>query len=164
MIRITTDRLNISQLTLDDTSFILDLVNTPSWITHIGDRNIHSKEDAEKYLLQGPMLSYKQFRFGLLRLALHEPDTPIGICGLLKREELEYPDLGFALLPEFEGAGYGYESSVAVLGWARKELGMQTILAITSHQNTRSQHLLTKLGFQLEQTEDTQLRFSISLS
>lgn len=164
MIRMNTDRLSITELTLDDTSFILELVNTPSWITHIGDRNIHSGKDAEKYLLEGPMLSYKQFRFGLLKLSLLESDTPIGICGLLKREELKHPDLGFALLPSYEGTGFGYESSVAVLDWARKERALDTILAITSDQNLRSQRLLEKLGFQLEQKKDAQLRFSISLS
>lgn len=163
MIRITTDRLSISQLTLDDTEFILELVNSPSWITYIGDRNIRSTQDAENYLLEGPMLSYQQFGFGLLKLVQSETNIPIGICGLLKREELDHPDLGFALLPDFEGMGYAYESSTAIIDWAKEKLKLNTVLAITSEKNLRSQHLLTKLGFQVVHQEGSNLRFSVSL-
>lgn len=167
MIQITTDRLSISPLTLEDTFFILELVNTKSWIHFIGDRNIHSIEDAKHYLTTGPLKSYQDVGFGLFRVALSETNTPIGINGILKRSELELPDLGFALLPSFEGKGYAYESAQAILEWAKIHTNLTDLLAITSVENSRSQKLLTKLGFELSKKKDEAgkplLIFSISL-
>ena len=45
-----TERLIIEHFTPDDDTFILALLNTPSWIAFIGDRSIKTKEDAGRYL------------------------------------------------------------------------------------------------------------------
>lgn len=41
------------------------------------------------------------------------------MCGLVKRETLDDVDIGFAFLPEFEGKGYAFESSSAVIEYAK---------------------------------------------
>jgi RimJ/RimL family protein N-acetyltransferase len=69
------------------------------------------------------------------------------MCGLLKRDELPEPDIGFALLPEFWNKGFAFEAADAVLQDARDRLGLQTILAITSLDNDPSIKLLERLGF-----------------
>jgi len=143
-----TDRLTISEFSLADADFILELVNTPSWIKFIGDRNIHTKNDAVDYLTKGPLSSYKQHGLGLFKVQLSIGSLPIGMCGLLKRDELDNPDIGFAFLPGFEGQGYGFESSKAVLDDARDRLGIKQVLAITVKSNKRSIHLSEKLGLQ----------------
>ena len=143
---IQTDRLTISEFDLSDQHFILELVNTPSWLKYIGDRRIYNLKDARNYLINGPLISYKQHGFGLYKLQLRETSETIGMCGLLKRDELEHPDIGFALLPAFQGLGYGFESSRAVLDDAEKRLGISQVLAITIKANERSIHLLEKLG------------------
>ncbi len=148
MFQLETDRLEIIHLQFDDAPFILELVNSEGWLRFIGDRNIHSIHDAENYLKTGPLKSYKEFGFGLFRVALKDSNTAIGINGILKRPELEYPDLGFAFLAEFEGKGYAFESSQAILNWA-KLAGLKELLAITNPENIRSQNLLTKLGFEI---------------
>jgi len=147
---ITTERLDICKLSLKDAPFILKLLNTPSWLRFIGDRNVHSVEDARSYLEKGYLKSYETLGYGFYLLKLKETGTPVGICGLIRRDFLNDADIGFALLPEYEGKGYGYESSNAVLRYAIQELGMKRIVAITDSENVASQKLLEKLGLKYE--------------
>ncbi len=141
-----TDRLMISEFTVADAPFILEVVNTPTWIRFIGDRNIHTLTEAEAYLLNGPMASYEKHGFGLYRVALTMTGQPIGMCGILKRETLDMPDIGYALLPAYERKGYAYEAASAVMDHAFNELGLPQVAAITDPSNQRSIALLEKLG------------------
>jgi RimJ/RimL family protein N-acetyltransferase len=145
-----TSRLTLCRLALNDCPFIIDLLNTPGWLQFIGDRNVHNEEQAQVYLTKGPIKSYKEFGFGLMKVSLTETNQSIGMCGLLKREALPYPDLGFAFLPQFNGQGFALEAAKTIVQHAREELSIQTILAITLPINTRSIQLLEKLKFQYE--------------
>ncbi|MBL7962195.1 GNAT family N-acetyltransferase, partial [bacterium] len=109
-----TSRLTIRELNSDDAEFILKLVNTPTWLKFIGDRGVKNLDDAKKYIENGPVKSYADNGFGLYLMELKIGKAPIGMCGLIKRDFLPDPDIGFALMPEFEGKGYGYESASAV--------------------------------------------------
>ncbi|CAF0975199.1 unnamed protein product [Didymodactylos carnosus] len=146
-----TDRLILCHLSVHDEQFILELLNNPSWLQFIGDRNVRTLDDARAYILNGPMDSYQKFGFGLYLINLkHENHVSIGICGLIKRDVLEDIDLGFALLPEYARKGYAFEAASAVLNYAKTILGLKRIVAITSMDNHRSQNLLKKLGFTFE--------------
>ena len=103
-----TERLTLSEQTEDDASFICELMKSEGWLKYIGDRNIKSVEDARNYIVNGAMKSYRESGFGFYLVRLRESSIPIGISGLVKRDTLEYPDVGFAFLPEYEGKGYGF--------------------------------------------------------
>ena len=152
MVSIETQRLRIRPLTLKDEAFILKLLNTPSWLRFIGDRQVHTREDARKYLLKGPMASYRIWKFGLYRVSLKETDEPLGMCGLLKRPVLDYPDLGYALLPTYERKGFTTEAARAVLEDAHSRLDLSQVLAITDLDNVASIRVLEKLGFVFQKT------------
>ena len=141
-----TDRLTIRQLTLADAPFIVELVNTPGWLRFIGERNIKTSEQAENYLKNGPMASYVQNGFGLYGVELRSEKTPIGMCGLIKRETLPDPDIGFAFLPEFTGSGFAFEAANAVMSLATNTLKLLVVLAITLPENEPSRKLLEKIG------------------
>lgn len=145
-----TERLTLSEFTAEDAPFILELVNTPSWLQYIGDRNVHTLDDARNYLQYGPLQSYKKSGFGFYAVKLKDSNTPIGMCGLVKRDTLDDPDIGFAFLPSFEKQGYGYESALATLQYAKSEFQLSRILAITLETNAPSIRLLEKLGFRFE--------------
>ena len=151
---LATDRLRLRLLTLDDAPFILKLVNEPSWLEFIGDKGVRSEDDARAYLAQGPLDMYAKLGFGLYLVELKDGATPIGICGLIKRESLADVDIGFAYLPEFQGKGYGHEAARAVLAHARNDFKLKRIVAITSPRNRSSIRLLTKLGMTLEEELD----------
>lgn len=114
---------------------------------YIGDRNVKTKEEAIQYLQNGPIKSYQQNGFGLSMVELKGDKQPIGMCGLLKRDTLDHPDIGFAFLPEHHGQGYAFEIAKTTLAFARKSLQIEKVLAITLPSNTSSIKLLEKLGF-----------------
>ena len=145
-----TERLSLRQFTVDDAQFILTLLNEPSFLRYIGDKQVRNLEDAEAYILNGPVASYERNGFGLYAVELKESYTRMGMCGFLKREELPDPDIGFAFLPEFWNKGFGFEAAGAVLQDARERLRLQRILAITSLDNEASIKLLQRLGFRFD--------------
>lgn len=142
-----TERLLISKLSLEDAPFFLELVNSPNWLKYIGDRNLKTVKDAENYLSNGTLKSYRDNGFGFYKLELKENNKPIGTCGLVKRDQLEDIDLGFAFLEEFESQGYGFEASVAILKLSKEKFKIKRLVAITLPINTKSIKLLGKLGF-----------------
>ncbi len=60
--------------------------------------------------------------------------------------------------------GYGTQAEKAVLDYAFNELGLETVLADTLHKNTRSQHVLEKVGFQYIRSDDSFRYYKIALS
>jgi len=145
-----TERMILRELSPDDADFILVLLNTPTWLQFIGDRNVKNVEQARKYIAEGPLRSYRENGFGLSLVELKESDIPIGVCGLLKRDGLEYPDLGFAFLPQYTKKGYAFEVASATIAFACANLRISTILAVTTPDNERSIRLLSKIGFAFE--------------
>jgi RimJ/RimL family protein N-acetyltransferase len=147
---IETERLTLRRLSEDDDAFILDVLNQPSFLRYIGDKKVRTAADAQRYIQNGPAASYARFGFGLYRVELKESGTPIGMCGLLKRDSLPDVDLGFAFLPAYWSKGYASEAAEAVLRYGRSTLGLSRIVAITSLDNQDSMKLLLKIGFKEE--------------
>ena len=140
-----TARLRIRRMTEADAPFIIELLNDPAFLRFIGDKNVRTLADARRYIIEGPIASYARFGFGLDVVTLKADRTPIGICGLLKREQLPDPDIGFAYLGPYCGLGYGREAAEACLSRAPAR-----VLAITSPNNLASIRLLEKLGFRFD--------------
>lgn len=147
-----TERLVLSRLSALDAGFIVELLNETAFLRYIGDRGVRDEADALRYVEAGPVASYARFGFGLYRVGLKPAGDPIGICGLLKRDALPDPDLGFALLERYRSRGYAHEAAAAVLALGRASFGLRRILAITSPDNEVSIGLLAKLGFRFERT------------
>ena len=148
MIVLETERLLLRPMTADDAQFILTLVNEPSFLRYIGDKQVRTLEDARQYILNGPIANYERHGFGQLLVELRDSHMPIGMCGLLKREELPDPDIGFALMPDFWSKGFAFEAASAVLQYARER--NLRVLAITTLDNKASVKLLERLGFTFE--------------
>ncbi len=146
----TTDRLRISKLSFADAKFILKLLNEPDFIRFIGDRRVRTEQDARMYLQDGPLTSYSRHGFGLYKVASKTNQHPLGICGLVKRDELELPDLGFAFSEVHWGNGYAFEACQAVLRHAATKLMLSRLAAIVNPDNGASLRLLDKLGFDFE--------------
>jgi RimJ/RimL family protein N-acetyltransferase len=142
-----TERLILRELVLNDAPFIIELLNTDGWLRFIGDKAVRTIDHAEKYLTNGPLKSYAQNGFGLYLVERKEDQKPIGMCGLLKRENLNMPDIGFAFLPQYSGMGYAYESASATVKYAKVVLNIAELCAITISNNTRSIQLLERVGF-----------------
>lgn len=147
---IHTERLTLREFTLEDAPFIQVLLNTDTWIKYIGDRGIDSEKKAKEYIQTGLIDSYRRDGLGFYHVSVSETGTDIGMCGLVNRDGLDYPDIGFALLPSQEGKGYAWEMARATLDYARDQLKLKRIEAITIEENKRSISLLEKLGLSYE--------------
>jgi RimJ/RimL family protein N-acetyltransferase len=147
---LTAGRVRVRPLAPADAPFIVDLLNDPAFIRNIGDRGVRTDEDARGYLSAGPLASYERHGFGLSAVELTGGGAPIGICGLLHRDELPAPDLGFAFLPAFRSRGLAYEAAAAVKADAHARLGFATLFAIVNPDNAPSIRLLERLGFTFE--------------
>jgi RimJ/RimL family protein N-acetyltransferase len=145
-----TGRLVLREITLEDAGLLLDVWNDPAFIRYVGDRGIRTLEDAAEAAAIGPLQLWERYGYGPFRVALRDTDTPIGICGLFRRESLDDPDLGYAVLPDFCGKGYAYEAATAVVNYAGSELGISRLIAIISPDNQASTGLIRKLGFEFE--------------
>ena len=147
MTLISTTRLSIRPITLADAAFYLQLVNNPSWLQYIGDRNIHSLAEAQTALQNGAVAMQQKLGFSLYLTLNTATGLPVGICGLIKREELEDIDLGYAFLPQYQGQGYAREAAEGVMSYAKDTLQLKRLLAITDVDNQKSIQLLEKLNF-----------------
>ena len=145
-----TERLILRHFNLDDAPFVLTLLNEPSFLHYIGDKKVRTLDDARQYIINGPRASYERHGFGLYRVELAGSNTPIGMCGLLKRDELADPDIGFAFLPDYWNKGFAFEAATAVLNYAREQLKIHRVLAIVNPDNDASIKLLKKLGLRFE--------------
>jgi RimJ/RimL family protein N-acetyltransferase len=145
-----TERLALRQLDLADAPFILALLNDPGWIRYIGDRGVRTVEAAAAYLESRMLAQYAKHGFGLWMVESRARAEPMGICGLVKRDALPVPDLGFAFMPAYRGQGFAHESALAARDHATRALGIRRLLAITSPVNAASARLLERLGFVAE--------------
>ena len=150
---IETSRLRIRRLAPADAPFIVSLLNDPAFLRYIGDRNVRSVADAVAYIADGPAASHARFGFGLDAVETLGGES-MGICGLLRREELDAPDLGFAFLPAFRGRGFAREAAEAVLDDAAGRLAVRRVLAVVQADNDASIGLLGRLGFRFERMAD----------
>jgi RimJ/RimL family protein N-acetyltransferase len=135
---------------LADSAFFLKLLNDPSWLANIGDRGVHSNADAENYIRSTIWAQYEAHQYGMYAVQLKATALLIGICGLVKRDFLSAPDLGFALLPDHVGRGLAAEAARAMMSHAQNRLGMARLYAVVTRSNARSVRLLERLGFRSE--------------
>jgi RimJ/RimL family protein N-acetyltransferase len=156
MKNLTTRRLTLRPPRNNDAAFLLRLLNDPDWLRYIGDRGVRTEADALDYINERLLGSFHRHGFGLWVVEASGSDTPLGVCGLLKRETLEDVDIGYAFLPEGRGSGYALEAAQRTLEFAAHELQLPRVVAITKPENAASSRLLERLGLSFEQMIDVE--------
>jgi len=136
-----TSRLELHKLTEADHKFIYELVNSPNWLEFISDGKTKTEGQTSDYIqkiIDNPTCTYWVVK-------LQAEHLPIGVITFMKRNYLEYYDIGFAFLPQKTKQGYAFEATAIVLSDALTT--MPHILAVTVPHNIKSIRLLEKLGF-----------------
>ncbi|HDM8195612.1 TPA: GNAT family N-acetyltransferase [Vibrio harveyi] len=152
---LTTKRLTLRLVSVEDAPFILELYNQPDFYRFVGDKQIRTLEEAKRYI-QDNMLRMQELKgVSLLVVETNHDKKPVGICGLVKRDTLTAFDIGYGYLPSAYGKGYAKEAASVVVDFAREEMNIENLVAITNNDNIRSISLLEKLGFQFERVEQT---------
>ena len=147
---IETERLFIRPINLNDTEFMLELLNSEGWLKYIGNSKISSLVAAQDYIQRihdNPSYFYSVFE---LKSEGDSELKPMGIITYLKRDKLEYPDIGFAIKPEFENMGFTFEACKSyltkILELPNYNQDIINVIGITIPDNIRSVKLLEKLG------------------
>jgi RimJ/RimL family protein N-acetyltransferase len=141
-----TERLFLSLTSIEDAAFLLELLSSPKWIQNIGDRKVHSLEDAEEYIRTKMLPQVQALGFGNYTVIRKSDGAKMGSSGLYNRDGIEGVDIGFAILPEFEGKGYSFEAANKLMELAKGEFQLSKVSGITLKTNKASQGLLEKLG------------------
>lgn len=144
--RLETGRLVLRRLTLDDADLMLAVWNDPDFTKHVGDRGIRTLDHAREVMEAGPLRLYADYGYGPYAVELKPGGTRIGICGLFRRDNLEDPDIGFAILPDYRHQGLAEEAAIAVRDHAREDLALRTLTALVSPDNAPSRALIERLG------------------
>ena len=147
---IETERLNLREMSEADAAFVLEVLNDPGFIRFVGDRGVRTTEEAARYIDERFAESYRQHGFGLWLVEAKDEGVPVGICGLLKRKELNVVEVGYAFLPPFRSKGYAFEAASAALRHARDVLGLARLYAVVNPDNDISIRVLEKLGMKFE--------------
>jgi RimJ/RimL family protein N-acetyltransferase len=140
-----TERLALSELTAADAPFILELLTSRGFKENIGDRGVSDLDGARGYIDRA-RTGYAANGFGLWRADLKATGQAAGLAGLVKRDGLDHPDVGYAFLEAFWGGGFATEAAAASLAYGRDVLGLDTIVAITKPANLGSIAVLKKIG------------------
>lgn len=149
-----TERLVLREIDETDAAFMLELLNSPGFIQGIADRGVRTVEAARDYIAERVSASYRDNNFGMWGVIPRGESEPVGLAGLVKRDVLEHVDIGYAFLERAWGKGYAREAAAAVLAYAREQLGLTTIVAITNPDNSASQKVLTRIGLRYEGQRD----------
>jgi RimJ/RimL family protein N-acetyltransferase len=144
--RLETERLYLRRITLDDADLMLAIWNDPAFVRNVGDRGIRTDEQAREAIQSGPLQLFADRGYGPYAMVQKTDGVRIGLCGLFRRDFLEHPDIGFALLPGYRGKRFASEAAQAVVAHARDDLGLEQITAIVSPENTPSVALIETLG------------------
>ena len=140
---IETPRLRLRTASVGDAAFFLGLVNEPTWLATIGDRQIHTVAAARAALEQGPITQQQELGYSFYIVEHRADGVAIGMCGLIKRATMPGPDIGYALLPAYCGQGLAWEAASGVLR-------LPTVYGLVSPQNQPSINLINKLGLRFE--------------
>lgn len=142
-----TERLLLREVVPDDARFMLQLLNSPGFLENIGDRGVRDEDQARAYIEDRVLGSYRDHGFGMWLTIQKNDRMPVGLAGLVRREGLEMPDVGYAFIQRVWGRGYAQEAAAAVLAHAQGALGIPKLAAITSPENFASMAVLRKIGF-----------------
>lgn len=142
-----TERLQLRDAEDADAPFIAELLNSPGFLENIGDRGVRSLEDAHAYIEDRLRRSYREQGFGMWICVQKTDGRSVGMAGLVRREGLDTPDLGYAFLQVAWGQGYAQEAAAAVLQHATRVLSIPQVSAITTLENFASMAVLRKIGF-----------------
>lgn len=147
-----TQRLYLREVVEDDAPFILELLTDPSFLENIGDRGVSDLASAVNYIHNGPRASYVRNGYGLWVVELKDTGEAIGLSGLVRRDTLPGPDIGYAFLPRHWSKGYAVEACSAVRDHAMRTLGLPRLLAIVSPGNAASVKVLDRIGLRFQDT------------
>ena len=153
---LTTARLTLRQLSIDDAENVFALRSSPEINKYIDRQPSKKIEDAINFINK---INDNIKKNNSLYWAVTFTNNPalIGtICLFSFSDEENKCEIGYELLTNFQGEGIMQEAAKAVVDYAFYTLQFQKIEAATHNKNQSSISLLNKLGFQQSMEKNTE--------
>lgn len=103
---IQSERLRLRPIDADaDAACMLALLNDPGFVRFIGDRGVRDQAQAREYIALRVLPSYALHGYGMYTVERRSDGAWLGNAGLVRRDGLPGPDIGYALLAAHAGRG-----------------------------------------------------------
>jgi ribosomal-protein-alanine N-acetyltransferase len=144
---ITTSRLLLRELTAHDALQIHSLRSDPKIAAMTGRTPSNGVEDAMAHIYKiGKLIENNASIYWAISL-LDNPSLIGTICLWNFDTENAIAEIGYELLPDFQGKGFMREAIAAVIKYGFEELKIKTITAFPSANNVSSVKVLKMTGF-----------------
>jgi ribosomal-protein-alanine N-acetyltransferase len=150
---LTTQRLLLRQLTMQDEKEIYDLRTDDSVNRYLDRLKARTIEDARKFIgkINASIGNNELIIWGIC--LKNDPALIGSICFWNIIKEKNKAEVGYELLPAYQGKGLMQEALAKIIDYGFNTMYLQNIEAFANVKNTQSAHLLEKLHF----TRDTLL-------
>jgi ribosomal-protein-alanine N-acetyltransferase len=147
MEHLLTTRLNLRPLQIHDVDIIFSLRSDHRNNQYLDRPPCQTKEEAAAFITS-ILTKTENSPLKYWVISLKDSDILIGtICLYNQDENSQSAEIGFELLPNFQGQGYMNESINTVIEYAKNALYLKYINACTHQLNTKSISVLNQCGF-----------------
>lgn len=145
---LTTERLTLRQLSIDDQNDILSLRSDPEINQYLDRQPSKTLEDAINFINKvNDNIELNNSLYWAITLTMAK--TLVGtICLFDFSDEKNSCEIGYELMKKFQGQGMMKEATQAVIDYVFQTLRIKNILAFTHCDNQNSTNLLTSLNFE----------------
>lgn len=141
---ISTEKLLLKPVELSDLQNMHNLRTNPQVAKYIKRDLNKSPEEIRQFI---EMVRKNKYYFIIKTIDQNEFAGTITLWNINWNKK--YAELGYELLPQFQGKGLMSEAVKALLKYAFNEMGIETIEAYTHRENVASKKLLERRGFKL---------------
>lgn len=144
---LSTDRLIIRPLTMDDISPLMDLFGDPD-VMHFSLKGVKNRTQVEEFVRDCALKSYEINGFGQYAVELKSTNELVGISGfyIQEIEGKREVELGYRFIRAHWGNGYATEAAKALIDYARAVLGLHALISLVAYENTASARVCEKVG------------------
>ncbi|QIX63336.1 GNAT family N-acetyltransferase [Hymenobacter sp. BT18] len=154
---IKTARLTLRQLRSSDDEAIFSVRSNEQVNKYLGRKPSESMQDAQVFI-RAINESVQRNDAIYWAITLGDDEKPVGtICLFSFSEDNNTAEIGYELLPDFQGKGIMHEAATKVVDFGFNDLGLSAIEAHTHFENQESTRLLEKLNFTRESISDENL-------
>lgn len=145
-----TERLIMREILPSDAEGMFRLDNNANIHKYLGNNPVKTIEESHKYI-ENIRNQYVQNGTGRFAVLLKETDEFIGWSGIKfitepENNHVNFYEIGYRLMQEHWGKGYGYESAKAWLDYGFEKMNIKTMYASAHVDNAGSNKILQKIG------------------
>lgn len=155
-IRLATERLVLRPPKIEDHDFLIQVYKNPAVMEHINFQGRPDSSEQAEARFRRLLHHWEEHAYGMFFLERKDTGRPVGYCGLRLLSPDDNPELGYIIDQPHWGLGLATEAGRQAVRFARDQMHLPGLIALTSPENEASQNILFKLGFHRNPGRDGQ--------